>query len=69
MAAYVQQSLKHCSKCKKTTLHQRNNSKSSGFMIFVHLVLTIVTAGLWLLPVLLVKLLSFRVGGWKCANH
>ena len=69
MAAYVQESLKHCSKCKKTTLHRRNNSKSSGFMILVHLILAVVTAGLWLLPVLAWKLLCVRIGGWKCANH
>jgi len=68
MAKIIEEQLKHCSKCDKTTKHLRNNSKSSGFMIFVHVILTICTAGIWLIFILLWKVLNAKVGGWKCGE-
>lgn len=68
MAKVLEEQLKHCKKCQKDTIHRRNNSKSSGFMLLVHLVLTVVTAGIWLVLVILWKILNTKVGGWKCSE-
>ena len=66
---YIEQKVTYCSDCKNKTIHQRNNSKSSGFAIFVHLILTIATVGLWLVPLLIYKALFVKVGGWSCSEH
>jgi len=68
MAKVIEEQLKHCSKCNKTTKHHRNNNKSSGFMLLVHLVLTVVTVGVWLVLIILWKLLNAKIGGWKCSE-
>lgn len=66
MAKVIEEQLFKCKSCKRRTKHLRNNTKSSGFMILVHLILTIATFGIWLLLVILFKLLTFKIGGWKC---
>ena len=68
MANYIEEQLKSCSKCKKTTKHFRNNSKSSGFMLLVHLILTVCTMGVWLALVIIWKILNTKIGGWKCSE-
>jgi len=68
MANIIEEQLQYCSKCNKTTKHQRNNSKSSGFMILIHFILTIVTWGAWLLLVIIWKVLNAKIGGWKCSE-
>ncbi len=68
MAKIIEEQLKNCKPCGKMTKHHRNNSKSSGFMLLVHLVLTVCTAGVWLLLVILWKVLNTKVGGWKCSE-
>ena len=68
MTAYIEEQLKSCGKCKKTTKHFRNNNKSSGFMLLVHLVLTVVTVGVWLALVIIWKILNTKIGGWKCSE-
>ncbi len=68
MAQVIEEQLKHCSKCNKTTKHHRNNSQTSGFMILVHLVLTVVTYGIWLVLVIIWKVLNAKIGGWKCSE-
>ncbi len=68
MATVIEEQLKSCKKCKKTTKHHRNNSKSSGFMLLVHLVLTVCTAGIWLVLIILMKILNAKIGGWQCSE-
>lgn len=68
MATYIEEQLKRCKKCGKTTKHFRNNSKSSGFMLLVHLVLTVATVGVWLVLVIVWKILNTKIGGWKCSE-
>lgn len=68
MAKVIEEQLKYCSKCGKTTKHHRNNTKSSGFMLLVHLVLTVVTTGIWLVFIIIWKLLNTKIGGWKCSE-
>jgi len=46
----------------------RNNSQSSGFMLLIHLVLTTVTAGIWLALIIIWKLLNAKIGGWICSE-
>jgi hypothetical protein len=67
MAIVIEEKLQHCKKCAKTTKHHRNNNKSSGFMILVHLILTVVTAGFWLVLVIIWKILNSKIGGWNCS--
>jgi len=38
-------------------------------MIMIHVLLTLFTAGLWLVPVILVKVLACQIGGWRCTQH
>ncbi len=68
MAIYIEEKLTKCKHCGKTTKHFRNNSKSSGFMLLVHFVLTIVTAGAWLALIIILKILNMKIGGWKCSE-
>lgn len=62
----VEQKLKHCTKCEKETIHHRNNTKTGLIMILVHIVLTIATMGAWLVLLVIWKLLTVKIGGWKC---
>ena len=62
----IEQKLKHCSRCKKTTTHQRNNTSTGLVMILIHIVLTVLTAGIWLVLLILWKILTAKIGGWKC---
>lgn len=66
MAVYVQETMKRCGMCKKVTKHARKNTKSSGLMVMIHFLLILMTAGLWLIVIALVKILELRIGGWKC---
>jgi hypothetical protein len=68
MTKVIEEQLKKCNKCGKTTKHHRNNEKSSGFMLLVHLILTVCTAGIWLILVIISKLLTTKIGGWKCSE-
>jgi hypothetical protein len=68
MAFLIEEKLQKCKKCIKTTKHHRNNSKSSGFMVLVHFILTVCTMGIWLILVILMKILETKIGGWKCSE-
>lgn len=68
MASVIEEKLKQCGNCKKTTKHHRNNKTSSGFMLLVHLILTIMTVGVWLVIIIIWKLLNTSIGGWKCSD-
>ena len=68
MAKYIEETFKKCSKCKKKTTHSRSNSKSGTFAVLMHLILIICTAGMWLLPLLLFKLMFVKVAGWTCTD-
>lgn len=68
MTAIIENKVKHCRKCDKKTKHQRGNNKSSGFMILIHLILIVVTAGIWLAIILIWKILNYKIGGWSCAE-
>ena len=62
----IEQQLKHCSRCEKTTIHQRNNTSIGFVMILLHIVLMVLTAGAWLVLLIVWKLLTAKIGGWKC---
>lgn len=68
MPIIIEEKLNHCKQCSKNTKHHRNNTKSSGFMLLVHLILTIVTFGIWLVLVIIWKILNAKIGGWKCSE-
>ena len=68
MPSVIEERLKRCKKCDKTTKHYRNNTKSSGFMLLVHLVLTVLSAGIWLGLIIVWKILNAKIGGWKCGE-
>lgn len=68
MTQIIEEKMVYCDNCKKDTKHYRNNSKSSGFMIFLHLVLTIGTVGVWLILVVIWKILNAKIGGWRCPD-
>lgn len=46
MASYVLEEMVHCKNCGHDTLHRKNAKKMSWLM---HLFLTVITAGLWLI--------------------
>ena len=64
----IEEKLKHCNKCERETIHQRNGTKTGLIMILVHIVLTIGTAGIWLALLIVYKILTAKVGGWKCSR-
>lgn len=68
MSTVIEEKLKKCKCCNKTTKHLRNNTKSSGFAIFVHILLTLGTMGFWLVVILAWKLLFSKIGGWICSE-
>lgn len=69
MTMVIEEQLKHCAYCDKQTRHMRNNVKSSGFAIFIHVILTLLTVGIWLIPLVLYKLiLMMFTGSWKCSE-
>ena len=68
MSKVIEEQLKYCNKCGKKTKHYRNNSQSSGFMLLIHLVLTVATFGVWLVLVIIWKLLNAKIGGWECSE-
>jgi len=64
----IEEQMMKCKKCKGVTRHYRNNTESSGFMLLVHLVLTLATFGMWLALVVIWKILNTKVGGWRCSK-
>jgi hypothetical protein len=68
MANVIEEQLQKCKKCNKKTKHHRNNTKSSGFMLLVHLVLTVCTVGVWLVLIIIWKILNSKIGGWECSE-
>ena len=69
MSNIIEEKIKHCDKCQCDTKHERNGSKSSGFMIFIHIVLTLMTWGVYLIPMAIYMLVSKASSdSWKCAS-
>lgn len=68
MAKAIEETLKHCKKYGKTTRHLRNTNKTGPVMFLVHLVLTVVTGGIWLIFLVVWMLLNTKIGGWKCGE-
>ena len=66
MAKIIEETLMHCGKCKKKTIHLRNGSKTGLLMFLVHLVLTVMTFGVWLVIVVVWMVLNAKIGGWMC---
>lgn len=62
----IEQKLKMCPCCGRKTVHARNASKTGFVMVMVHLFLILVTAGFWLLVLVLWHLLTSKIGGWIC---
>ena len=57
----------HCATCGHDTVHVRNATSVNWIM---HLFMTIITFGVWLIvaiPVLLFSLCKVNVGGWRCS--
>lgn len=66
MAKAIEETIKKCSRCKKPTVHMRNTEKTSAIMFLVHLVLTVLTAGVWLIILVIWLVLNAKLGGWIC---
>lgn len=66
MGKAIEETVKKCSRCKKKTIHVRNTNKTGFVMILIHVVLTIVTGLLWLIPLTIWYLLNKNIGGWIC---
>jgi|GEM_PF-1680669 len=66
MPKTVEQTIKKCKKCKKKTVHLRNNDKTGFVMMLVHIALIFVTAGIWLVLLILGSILNKKIGGWMC---
>lgn len=63
---YIEQTMKHCSSCGHKTRHSRSNSKPGFGMILLHIILTCLTMGIWLVPLLVWYFMTMKVGGWTC---
>ncbi len=69
MARKVAEMLRPCKKCGRQTIHYKNTKEMSWIM---HLVLTIFTAGLWLVVWFILLIwhgLTKPIGGkWACSQ-
>lgn len=64
----VKQELKQCKQCERQTPHNKNDKKINWLL---HIFLVIVTAGLWLIPFILVVLLGMNIWSsekWVCGS-
>lgn len=68
MAKAVEETVKHCKHCKRKTKHIRNTEKTGLIMFLVHIALTIVTAGVWLVILVIWLILNAKIGGWTCSE-
>lgn len=68
MVNIIEKRLKYCKRCKTVTKQMRNSKTPSGFMLLVHLAMTVATGGIWLVLVIIWKLLNFNTGGWVCSQ-
>lgn len=68
MVKSVEEKIKHCRKCGQKTRHARNVNTTGAAMFLVHLFLTVVTAGVWLVLLVIWLILTKKIGGWKCSN-
>lgn len=62
----VKQKVMNCEQCDKPTLHFKNGKKINWLL---HIFLVIVTAGLWILPFILILILGMNVWDsekWVC---
>lgn len=66
MAKAIEETLKHCSKCNRKTVHLRNTNKTGLIMFLVHIVLTVITTGVWLILLVIWLILNAKIGGWTC---
>lgn len=62
----VEEKIKYCKRCEKSTAHIRNSKRTSGLMMLLHVALTVITWGAWLVVVLILMVFSIRIGGWHC---
>ena len=69
MSNKLDQKMIYCKRCDKDTIHYRNNKEINWIM---HLVLIILTVGIWLIPFALILIwhgLTKPIGGgWVCLN-
>ena len=63
---YLEQTIRPCRKCGTATVHSRPNSKTTLLGLAIHLCLAIVTGGIWLAVLLIYKVCTIQIGGWKC---
>lgn len=59
MATKVAEKLTHCRKCEKTTLQRTNVTETKWLM---HFILSLITAGIWFL-IVVIPMLLFRILG------
>lgn len=63
----VKQELKFCKGCGRATLHYKNGKKINWLL---HIFLMIVTAGLWVIPFVIILILGMNVWDsekWVCS--
>lgn len=68
MAKDLERTLMKCKKCKKKTEHLRNTNKTGLLALIIHIALILVTAGLWLIAIIIYKLFTAKIGGWQCSE-
>lgn len=62
---YVETQNRHCPQCNRVTIHNRNNSKANWLL---HIVIGLVTCGVWLVLILVLRFLSTEgAGPWVCS--
>lgn len=64
----IEEMLKRCRKCQKTTIHQRNVNQMGWFLILVNIVLCAATLGVWIFVLAVWFLLNKKIGGWHCSS-
>ncbi|MFV0450349.1 MAG: hypothetical protein ACK5MF_18215 [Vibrio sp.] len=63
---YIEKQIKHCDHCEQLTAHYRKRIALNGLKVLIHLTLTLLSLGIWLLLVFIWLLFDMKAGEWKC---
>ncbi|MFV0447814.1 MAG: hypothetical protein ACK5MF_05015 [Vibrio sp.] len=67
MIKNIEKQFKKCSCCGQLTAHYRRNVKPSKMMIAMHGIITLITAGIWLIIYMLAWLyFDKKINKWEC---
>ena len=68
MPKKIEEKIGYCKRCDRQNVFQRSSNAMGLGMMIIHMALTIITGGLWLIALALILFMNIRVGGWVCSS-